>query len=178
MSGAVRPMCRTSRHFGSALRHGSGPKTAPSHPGELTVSKLNFAAMSLIAAIPGGYLLFRMLKAIPHFGEMVGMMRIVYGLILVLTAVVTVIPVGILIFVKEDKQPKSRDEETEAEAVADEVDDIPATEDHAGRQSVVMEETATKVEMSDEFFDDMAEAEEEPKSAAKGKKKKEKKKKK
>jgi len=135
---------------------------------------MTFAALSLIGAVPGGYLSFKLVMAmLGHFRDMVGMMKVVVCLILLLSAFVTVIPIGILIFVKEEKKPKAKDEESAAGEVADdEVEDIPATEDKAGRRSTVVEETATQVEMAD-LSDEFVEAEEEPEpKGKKGKKKK------
>jgi hypothetical protein len=155
----------------------SPPRTWPilrpvTSTGELTVSKMTFAALSLIGAIPGGYLSIRLVMAmVYHFRDMVGMMKVVVCLILLLSAVVTVIPIGVLIFIKEERKPKARDEESGAEEVADDdVEELAATDDDAGRRSVVVEEMGTKVDMSD-LSDDLVEAEEDPRPMGKKKRK-------
>jgi hypothetical protein len=109
-----------------------------------------------------------------HFRDMVGMMKVVVSLILVLSAAVTLIPIGILIFVKEEKDGKSADEETGADEVVEDVDAEEVAElpdGNAGEKSVVIEETQTRLEMSGDF-DDFVEAEEEPEPKGKKKKKK------
>lgn len=142
------------------------------------MSKLSFAALSLIGAVPGGYLLFRLIMAIPHFREMVGMMRVVYCLILALSAVVAVIPIGILIFVKEEKAGPAKGEETETEAEAEEVaaEEVAEVGDDAEVHADELDES-TKVEAFDTFDEEFAETEEEPEPEPAGKKKKKKKKK-
>jgi hypothetical protein len=131
--------------------------------------------LSLIGAIPGGYLSYRLVMAmVYHFRDMVGMMKVVVSLILVLSAAVTLIPIGILIFVKEEKDGKSADEETGADEVVEDVDAEEVAElpdGNAGEKSVVIEETQTRLEMSGDF-DDFVEAEEEPEPKGKKKKKK------
>jgi hypothetical protein len=155
----------------------SRPRTRPitrvvPSTGELTVNKLSFAALSLIGAIPGGYLTFRLVMAlVHHFRDMVGMMKVVVGLILLLSAVVTVIPIGILIFVREEKEKKLKDEPTEADA--DDVSETPATEAADGESAVL--DQSTNVDATGDF-DDFAEPDEEPEPEPKGKKKKKKKK--
>lgn len=140
------------------------------------MSKLTYAALSLIGAIPGGFLSYRLVAAmLSHFRDMVGMMKLVVCLILLLGAIVTVMPLGILVFVKEEKPEQAKDEQDETAAdVAEDVEaaEAPASDDDAEVESLEPEETATAVEDDGDFFEDFVEAEEEPEPKGKKKKKK------
>lgn len=91
-----------------------------------TVNKYLFAAMALIAAVPGGFLSYLLVMAmLNHFSLMAGMMKILVCAILALSATVTVLPVGILIFVKS---PAEEAEEHADEAEPEEIEALEAGE--------------------------------------------------
>jgi len=80
---------------------------------QVTVNKFLYAALSLIAAVPGGILGFLLLKAAildGHFRDMAGLMKAVVVAVFGLSAVLTVIPLGILLFVRGEKEEAAEDE--------------------------------------------------------------------
>ena len=105
--------------------HGQGGSVSLSLSGKAPVNKFTYAAISLIGAIPGGYLCFILVMAMKdYFAVMAGMMRVVVCGILGLSVVLTVIPVGILIFVKDETAESETDDDEEAlEDAEDEVEE-------------------------------------------------------
>lgn len=89
------------------------------------MNKFTYAAISLIGAIPGGYLAYLMVMAmVNHFSEMVTMMRVLTGLTLAAAAVVAVMPIGILVFASKPKtEEEDEDEEESASLDEDAVED-------------------------------------------------------
>ena len=82
------------------------------------MNKFTYAGISLIGAIPGGYLSYLMVMAmIDHFSKMGGMMRTLTGLTLAASAVVAVMPLGIIVFASN---PKSEEDEEGTDALSDE----------------------------------------------------------
>ena len=148
--------------------------------------------MSLIGAVPGAVLTYLLVMApassdeafgplVYHFSDMVGMMRMVVCLILVLSVLMTVMPVGILLFIKEEKPDKADEAEPDEDEPAETLDEVGAedvgvvevgavevaedvpTEDSMGRQTLEPGETATaQLEDSGEMIDDIYEADEDP----------------
>ena len=82
------------------------------------MNKFTYAAISLIGAIPGGFLAYLMVMAmIDHFSKMGGMMRALTGLTLAASAGMAVMPLGIIVFASK---PKSEEDEEETGALSDE----------------------------------------------------------
>ncbi len=129
------------------------------------MSKISYAALSLIGAVPGGYLSYLLVMAmLNHFSRMPGIMRIIVCLILALSAFVTVIPVGEKEDAEETKSESAADEREEAddehpeetgEASAEDLPDLESAGVIASEESVMIEH--------DEELDDIYEAEDEKK---------------
>ncbi len=65
------------------------------------VSKMSFTAISLVAAIPAGFLAYLMVMTIlqdPGFDQLIGFLQIIVGLTLVAGTCVALMPIGILLF--------------------------------------------------------------------------------
>lgn len=140
------------------------------------MSKITYAALSLIGAVPGAYLSYLLVMAmLGHFGDMAGMMRVLACGILALSALLAAMPVGIMIFVREPGTAKpTSDEDAEEVEEVGEVDDVEPVAEAAGEipdleaagvvdseESVMIESTGEVEEI--EELDDIYEADEEPK---------------
>jgi len=78
------------------------------------VNKYTYAALALIVAVPGGFLCYLLVMAMLNdFPQMVVMMRVLACTMLAFSALATVLPVGILIFVKDEKEEAGNDEDVE-----------------------------------------------------------------
>lgn len=87
------------------------------------MSKLNLMLLSLVAAVPGGVLAYLMVAAfLTRSGDMTGTFQILAGLTLVVSALVAVVPIGILLFSK--KEPKAEEEAEEGEPDASEDEEL------------------------------------------------------
>tara|TARA_R100001132_G_C3275139_1_gene97802 strand:- start:3307 stop:3810 length:504 start_codon:yes stop_codon:yes gene_type:complete len=109
------------------------------------VSKLQLPLISLIAAIPGGFLAYLLVMAfLNHAESMSTMLLAVAGTTLLMSAVLVLMPIGALIFgPKGGAKKKAKGKDSEA---ADSFD-----EDEAGDEELVSDSAA---ELSGEFEDD------------------------
>lgn len=149
-------------------------------------NKLGLVLLSLVAAVPGGYLCFLLVMAmLSSFGKMSGMMRGMVCLILVFGAVVTATPLGIMIFGPKDesetagkgRKGKSDDEpDSDDLEEVDEADDLSRPAAATGGQtseSVVMESVemeSVEVESEEMVDDDLYMTDDEPEPVKKKKK--------
>lgn len=86
-----------------------------------TVNKYSYAAISLIGAIPGGFLAYMMVSTMfTYFKDMAGMMRVVACVTLAASALMTVMPLGIVIFTYRPKTDEDEGTATDADADDDE----------------------------------------------------------
>jgi len=84
------------------------------------VSKLQLMLASLVAAVPGGFLSFLMVKNIfDHSGKMETAINAMCWAILAPTGLITVLPIAILIFVKGGDTATEEDVSTSADEPAD-----------------------------------------------------------
>lgn len=112
------------------------------------VSKISYAALALIAAIPGGYLSYLLVMTmLDNFGRMPGMFKILSCAILACSALMTVMPVGIMIFV-HDEEKDAESEADEAEA-ADEVEEVDAVDEVEETEPAPTAAFADDVEVTD-----------------------------
>lgn len=98
------------------------------------MGKISFFCASLVAALPAGYLTYEMASTfLTRADKLAGMLTVVAGLTLAVSAVVTLIPVAILLFVPSaEKPPKPGAEDAAAEdevGVADDEGDVVEDED-------------------------------------------------
>jgi len=106
-----------------------------------TVNKLSLAAVSLVAAIPGGVLAVLMaLVFLRHAEHMKTNLLILAGLTLAVSALVTVMPLGILIFGSKGKQ--------KTETVKDKPDDGDGDDSGDGQEQDSFAES-DELELSD-----------------------------
>lgn len=127
-------------------------RPAPRADRENPVSRLSLFLTSLVAAIPGGILAALMVMTIvSNFNEMPTLFTVLASLVLAVSAFVTVLPLGILIF--GPRQPGEPREEKELAAVeAAEADDLAAVE---GLDAGEGDDFATaEIEIDDEFPDE------------------------
>lgn len=83
------------------------------------MNRNTFAAVSLIAAVPGAFMAYLLVMAfVNRFESMAGMFRIVSGLTLLVSAFLTVLPIGIIVF-----WPKTEEDEEPATEESDQVQD-------------------------------------------------------
>ena len=81
------------------------------------MNKLSLAAVSLVAAIPAGVLAVLMTLAfLRHAEHMKTSLLVLAGLTLAISALVTVMPLGILIFGSKEKQKSKADQATPDDA--------------------------------------------------------------
>lgn len=93
------------------------------------MNKFTFAAVSLIGAIPGGYFAYMMVMAmLNYFKDMNGLMRIVTCTALAMSALMAVMPLGIVIFTAKPKTDEDEDTAPKSKSQADDVDDIESSE--------------------------------------------------
>lgn len=96
-----------------------------------SVSKISYASLALIAAIPGGYLSYLLVMTmLDNFGKMPGMFKILSCAILACSALMAVMPIGILIFVRDEETAKDDEAVDEIEDVEDveDIDEVEAAE--------------------------------------------------
>ncbi|MFQ5731650.1 MAG: hypothetical protein ACE5KM_06830 [Planctomycetaceae bacterium] len=141
------------------------------------MSKITYAAMSLIVAVPGAVLSYLLVAAmLNHFGDMAGMIQTLVCAILAISALMAFMPVGIVIFVKDDKAEKQKsDEDEDSEEAADDVEaaeeeeqtadeaaaelpDLEAAGVDDAEESVMIEHSSEELE---EVAEDIYEADEE-----------------
>ena len=92
----------------AALGAGILEKTAESDASGERVSKLNLFFVSLVAAVPGGVLsYFLVTNFLTRADQMESMLQIVSAVTLALSALVTLLPFGILIFGPKTEEPEA-----------------------------------------------------------------------
>lgn len=83
--------------------------------GRQIVTKLSFAAVSLVAAVPAGFMSYLMvMNFVSRLDEMGTGLKVLSGMMLLICVLVALIPAGILIFA--GKQPKETDEDARTQA--------------------------------------------------------------
>lgn len=91
------------------------------------MGKISFFFASLVAAVPAGYLAYEMASTfLTRADKMAGVLTIIAGLTLAVSAVVTLIPVAILLFVPSAEKPAKASEDA---AAADDGDESLEAED-------------------------------------------------
>ena len=112
------------------------------HPAD-SVSKISYASLALIAAVPGGYLSYLLVMTmLDNFGKMPGMFKILSCAILACSALMTVMPIGIMIFVRDEETA------TDDEAV-DEIEDVEEVENVEVAETIDEEVEEAPVEAFD-----------------------------
>lgn len=105
------------------------------------MSKTSLALTSLVAAVPAAFLAYLMVMTFLSRAEhMTGMMQVLAGMTLLVSAVMMAMPAGILIFGPKAGKAKKKDEEAE-ELLADEDEEAIGVESAAELDADEMDET-------------------------------------
>ncbi len=132
------------------------------------MSRLSLMLVSLVAAIPAGYLSYELVMTFVNRAEnMVTMLHVLAGTTLAMGALLTLMPIGILLFGPKTEKP-AKGEQEEAGAGAAEEEEIPEAELDEEEELIAEAELedeeaveADAVAEADDFaeFDDFADVE-------------------
>ena len=127
----------------------------------VSVGKLSYAAMSLVGAIPAGFLSFVMIRTFLNRTEtLTTALTVLTGFTLAVSAFVTLLPVGILIFspkpqeTETDDEADSSDESSDDSSAADQVvEDLEPADDEFGDEAddEVVVAAGDELDVDDEF---------------------------
>lgn len=110
------------------------------------MNKFSYAALALIAAIPGGFLSYMLVMTmLSNFRNMTGTFKFLVCAILACSALMAVMPIGIMIFVRDEEKERQKAEAAEdldeVEDVQDEVEPVEEPVAVATRDEVEVSET-------------------------------------